>query len=65
MQEVAKPSKKRYPPRTLYGIVTRIRRFLAEQKPVKDINPLSTFDKRYDLVISTKAHVSVVFKLRS
>ena len=56
MQEVAKPSKERYPPRTLYGIVAGIRRFLAEKKPGEDINPLSTFDKRYDLVILTKAH---------
>ena len=34
VQEVAKPSKERYPPRTLYGgIVAGIRRFLAEKKP--------------------------------
>ena len=55
VQEVAKPSKERYPPRTLYGIVAGIRRFLAEKKPAEDKNPLSTFDKRYDLVISVKA----------
>ena len=34
VQEVAKPSKERYPPRTLYGgIVAGVRRFLAEKKP--------------------------------
>ena len=52
VQEVAKPSKERYPPRTLYGIVAGIRRFLPEKKPGEDINPLRTSDKRYDLVIS-------------
>ena len=55
VQEVAKPSKERYSPRTLYGTVAGFRRFLTGQKPAEDINPLSTFDKRYDLVILTKA----------
>ena len=55
VQEVAKPSKDRYPPRTSYCIVAGIRRFLARKKLGEDINPLSTSDKRYDLVISTKA----------
>ena len=32
VQEVAKPSKECYPPRTLYGIVAGIHRFLAERK---------------------------------
>ena len=32
VQEVAKPSKERYPPKTLYGIISGIRRFLAEQR---------------------------------
>ena len=54
VQEVANPSKERYPPRTLYGIVAGSH-FLAEKKLGEDINPLSTSDKRYDLVISTKA----------
>ena len=35
VQEVAKPSKERYPPRTLHSIVAGILRFLAEKKPVK------------------------------
>ena len=47
VQEVAKPSKERYPPKTLYGIIAGIRRFLAEQKRSEDINPLNTSDKRY------------------
>ena len=33
VQEVAKSSKEGYPPRTLYGIVAGICRFLAEKKP--------------------------------
>ena len=37
VQEVAKPSKERYPPKTLYGIIAGIRRFLAEQKRSEDI----------------------------
>ena len=49
VQEVAKPSKERYPPKTLYGIISGIRLFLAEQKPSEDITPLNTSDKRYDL----------------
>ena len=50
-----KALKRTFPPRTLYGMVADIRHFLAEKKPDEDINPLITSDKRYDLVISTKA----------
>ena len=45
VQEVAKPSKELYPPKTLYGIIAGIRRFLAEQKPSEDIDPLNTSDE--------------------
>ena len=62
VQEVAKPSKERYPPRTLYGIVADIRRSLAEKKPGEDVNPLSTSDKRYELVISFNQSTRIVFK---
>ena len=66
VQEVAKPSKERYPPRTLYGgIVAGIRRFLAEKKPGEDVNPPSTSDKRDELVISFNRSTRIVFKLRS
>ena len=65
VQEAAKPSKERYSPRTLYGIVVGIRRFLAEEKPGEDVNPLSTYDKRYTLVISFNQSTRIVFKLRS
>lgn len=51
--EVAKPPKERYPPKTLYGIISGICRFLAEQKPSEDINPLNTSEKRvYDFTLS-------------
>lgn len=53
VQEVAKPSKERYPPKTLYGIIAGIRRFLAEQKRSEDINPLNTSDKRFMILRST------------
>ena len=62
---MAKASKERYPPRTLYGIVAGIRRFLAEKKPGEDVNPLSTSDKRYELVISFNQSTRIVFELRS
>ena len=63
VQEVAKPSKERYSPRTLYGIVAGIRRFLAEEKPGADVNPMSTSDKRYELVISFNQSTCIVFEL--
>ena len=66
VQEVAKPSKERYPPRTLFGgIVAGIRCFLAEKKPGEDVNPLSTSEKRYELVISFNRSTHIVFKLPS
>ena len=65
VQEVAKPSKEHYPPKTLYSIIAGIRPFLAEQKPNKDINLQSTSDKRYDLTDGFKQVTHIVFKLRS
>lgn len=46
VQEVAKPSKERYPPKTLYQIVCGIRRFLAEKRLDNCFNPLDPSDKR-------------------
>jgi hypothetical protein len=47
IQEVAKPSKERYPPKTIYQIVCGIRRFLAEKNSGTDcFNPLDPSDKR-------------------
>ena len=33
VQEIAKSSSERYPPRTVYGIIAGVRRFLTEKKP--------------------------------
>ena len=66
VQEVAKPSRERYPPKHLYGIIAGIRRFLAEQKPSEDINPLNTSDKRDDLTDDYfKQGTHIVLKLHS
>ena len=63
VQEVAKPSRERYPLKTLYGIIAGIHRFLAEQRPSEDINPLNKSDKRYDLTNDFKEGTHIVFKL--
>ena len=65
VQEVAKPSKERYPLRTLYSIAAGICHFLTEKKCSEDVNPLSTSDKRYELVISFNQSMGIVFELRS
>ena len=46
IQEVAKPSKERYPPRTIYQIVCGIRRFMEEKNANLDFNLLDASDKR-------------------
>ena len=65
IQAVAKPSKERYTPKTLYDIIAGFRRLLEEQKPREDINPLNTSHKRYDLTDDFKQGTHIVFKLRS
>ena len=50
---------------TKFGIISGIRRFLAEQKPSEDINPLNTSEKRYDLTGDFKQGTHIVIKLRS
>ena len=40
VQEVAKPSKERCPPKTLYQIVCGLRRFMEENNGKLDFNPL-------------------------
>ena len=46
IQEVAKPSKERYPPRTIYQIVCGIRQFMEEKNANLDFNLLDASDKR-------------------
>ena len=50
VEEVAKPSKERYPPKTLYQIVCGLRRFMEENNKKLDFNPLDASDKRCDFV---------------
>ena len=40
VQEVAKPSKERYPPKTLYQIVCGLPRFMEEKNEKMDFNPV-------------------------
>ncbi|PFX15022.1 Neuropeptide Y receptor [Stylophora pistillata] len=46
VQEVDKPSKERYPPKTLYQIVCGLRRFMEEKNEKMDFNPVDASDKR-------------------
>ena len=46
VMEVAKKSGERYPPKTVYGIVCGIQRYLEEKNGAEGFNPLDNFDKR-------------------
>ena len=50
VEEVAKPSKERYPPKTLYQIVCGLRRLMEENNEKLDFNPLDASDKECDFV---------------
>jgi len=50
IQEVAKPSKERYPPKTLYQIVCGLQRFMEEKNERMDFNPVDASDKRCSFV---------------
>ena len=50
VQGVAKPSKERYPPKTLYQIVCGLRRFMEEKNEKMDLNPVDASDKRCSFV---------------
>ena len=47
VMEVAKDSRERYPPRTVYGIVCDVKRHLADKNGDEALNPLDGHDKRY------------------
>ncbi|XP_068747652.1 uncharacterized protein [Montipora capricornis] len=49
VQEVAKPSKERYPPKTIYQIVCGLRRFMEENNEKLDFNSLDASDKRFSI----------------
>ena len=59
----AKSSSKRYLPGTVYGIISGIRRYLAEKKPGDDLNLLSTRITGRFLVVTSHHISSVEFKL--
>jgi len=46
VMEVAKKSGERYPPKTVYGIVCGIRRYLEEKNGGEGLNPRDNCDKR-------------------
>ena len=47
VQEVAKKNGERYPPRTIYSIVSGINRYLAEANPNSSVNILDKAERRY------------------
>ena len=47
VMEVAKDSGERYPPRTVYGIVCGLKRYLGDKNGDEALNPLEADDKRY------------------
>ena len=63
IQEVAKPSKERYPPRTIYQIVCGIRRFMEEKNANLDFNLLDASDKRCSsvaFIVIICSHIVIV-----
>lgn len=45
--EVAKKSGERYPPKSVYGIICALKRYLEEKNGSEALNPLDASDKRY------------------
>ena len=48
--EVPKDSGESYPPRTVYGIVCGLKRYLEDKNGDEALNPLDADDKRYGKV---------------
>ena len=46
VMEIAKKSGGRYPPKTVYGIICALKRYLEEKNGSEALNPLDTGDKR-------------------
>ena len=46
MIEVAKTSGGRYPPKTVYGLICALKRYLEEKNRSEALNPLDAGDKR-------------------
>ncbi|KAL9962198.1 hypothetical protein ACROYT_G031280 [Oculina patagonica] len=49
VMEVAKKSGERYPPKSVYGIICALKRYLEEKNGSKALNPLDASDKRFVL----------------
>ena len=47
VMEVAKKSGERYPPKSVYGIICALKRYLEEKNGSEVLNPLDASDKRY------------------
>ena len=46
VMKAAKKSGERYPPKTVYGIICGIRRYLEEENVAYALNPLDNSDRR-------------------
>ena len=51
VMEVAKKSGGRYPPKTVYGIICALTRYLEEKNGSEALNPLDTSDKKDRLLV--------------
>ena len=52
VQEVTKPPKERYPPKSLFQILYGIGRYLSEKElGDQELNPLESTDKRYSFAL--------------
>ncbi len=51
VQEVVNKNGGKYPARTLYGIVSGIKRYLEDKNACNALNPLDKSDKRYDCIL--------------
>ncbi|CAH3040943.1 unnamed protein product [Porites lobata] len=49
VMEIAKKSGGRYPPKTVYGIICALKRYLEEKNGSEALNPLDAGDKRFIL----------------
>ena len=47
VMELFKKSGERYPPKSVYGIICSLTRYLEEKNGSKALNPLDASDKRY------------------
>jgi hypothetical protein len=51
VQEVVNKNGGKYPARTLYGIISGIKRYLEDKNACNALNPLDKSDKRYNCIL--------------